>query len=75
MESDEESKPAPPHESADEQTAGRDPSDATGAKRDDNPPVEEGAGEKGAGSETGALGGLEGGTQPEGEDGRKHERP
>jgi hypothetical protein len=52
-------------------TPGEDP----GAKNDDNPEPRENAGERGAGSATDALGGLEGGTEPEGEDVRDHERP
>jgi hypothetical protein len=40
----------------------------TGAKNADNNEPEEGAGQKGAGSETGALGGLDGGAEPGGND-------
>ncbi|MBA2629788.1 MAG: hypothetical protein H0U84_02035 [Thermoleophilaceae bacterium] len=47
----------------------------TGAKNDDNPTPPDDAGQKGAGSEGGAIGGLEHGTEPEGEDIRQHERP
>ena len=61
----------PPEEQhgADEST------EAKGAKDDDNPALPDDVGQKGAGSETGALGGLDHGTEPDGEDARQHERP
>ena len=46
-----------------------------GALNEDNPEPSEDAGEKGAGSATDAQGGLESGSEPEGEDARQHEQP
>ena len=61
----------PRHESpkADEE------SDSKAARNKDNPSHPDDAGEKGAGSATGAIGGLDEGSEPEGEDIRQHERP
>ena len=41
----------------------------------DNPEPSEDAGQRGAGSATDAIGGLEEGTEPEGDDVRESERP
>jgi hypothetical protein len=49
--------------------------DEKGALDADNPQPPEGAGEKGAGDQTGAAGGMERGTEPEESDARSHERP
>jgi hypothetical protein len=46
-----------------------------GALNEDNPEVPDDAGQKGAGTQTGGDEGLEGGSEPEGEDIRQHERP
>jgi hypothetical protein len=51
------------------------PDEPTGALDDDNPDLPDDAGETGAGDATGASGGLEGGSEPQGEDARHHERP
>ena len=54
----------------------RDPTDEpTGAHDDDNPAPPDDVGERGAGTATGASGGLEDGTEPRDEDVRQHERP
>jgi hypothetical protein len=49
--------------------------EAKGALDRDNPEPPDDAGQRGAGDATGASGGLEGGSEPEGEDVREHERP
>ena len=46
-----------------------------GALNEDNPEPSEDAGQKGAGFATGGDEGLEGGSEPEGEDIRQHEKP
>ena len=61
------SEPSPPDRD--------EPDEARGALDEDNPPVPDDAGEKGAGTRTGAEAGLEHGSEPRGEDVRKHERP
>ena len=55
-----------PKDSADEATAAHD---------DDNPTPSEDAGQKGAGTATGAIGGMEDGTEPGDQDERRHEKP
>jgi hypothetical protein len=47
----------------------------TSGAHNDNPPPPDDAGQKGAGTATGAIGGLEEGSEPSGEDARDHERP
>lgn len=51
------------------------PTEATGALDEDNPTPPDDAGEKGAGTATGATGGLEHGSEPRDQDARQHERP
>ena len=49
--------------------------ESKGALNEDNPTPPEDAGQKGAGVQTGGQGGLDEGTEPEGEDARDSERP
>jgi hypothetical protein len=46
-----------------------------GALNEDNPEPSEDAGQKGAGAATDAQGGLQSGSEPEGDDIRQHEKP
>ena len=46
-----------------------------GALNEDNPEPPEDAGQKGAGAATDAQGGLEGGSEPESDEIREHEKP
>lgn len=47
----------------------------TGARTKDNPTPSDDAGQKGGGTATGAIGGMEHGSEPRGQDAREHERP
>jgi hypothetical protein len=58
-----------------QQSPDDEPSESTGALNDDNPPPSDDAGQKGAGTATGARGGLEGGSEPDDQDARQHEKP
>jgi hypothetical protein len=49
--------------------------EATGALNEDNPEPPDEAGQKGAGDATGAIGGLQHGSEPDDEEAREHERP